>query len=206
MPIDLSRINPAVFKIPKYLKEPEDLVIWSGAFTEEQLEDIINLGDLAEFSKGSIGNDDNLEVNSEIRDSDISWILPDPSSEWLYEGLKSLISLINHDKYQYDLENLELLQYTKYKIDHHYTWHIDLQKGKGIHRKLSLIVGLTDPDDYEGGDVEFNFDGHPDNIYTVRIKKGDILFFPSYIPHRVTPITSGNRTTLVAWINGPKYK
>jgi PKHD-type hydroxylase len=95
------------------------------------------------------------------------------------------------------------LQFTRYQAPgEHYEWHIDRGMQTGT-RKLSLSLQLSDPDDYEGGDLEMWFGGEPTKASRER---GMMTFFPSYVMHRVTPVTKGVRYSLVCWISGPPFK
>jgi PKHD-type hydroxylase len=83
-------------------------------------------------------------------------------------------------------------------------------QGHGKLRKLSVVISLSDPKDYEGGDFEFQFRGSDDPTLTKIVPeikpKGSVLVFPSYIWHRVKPITKGLRYSLVAWVRGNPYR
>jgi PKHD-type hydroxylase len=84
----------------------------------------------------------------------------------------------------------------------HYDWHADL--GPGIsNRKLSVVLQLSDPKDYVGGDLQMNTGGA---ITTVPKEYGLLCFFPSFVLHRVTPLTSGTRTSLVTWLCGANLR
>ena len=42
--------------------------------------------------------------------------------------------------------------------------------------------------------------------YRAHKARGTLVAFPSYVMHRVTPVTSGTRKSLVAWVAGPKFR
>jgi PKHD-type hydroxylase len=70
---------------------------------------------------------------------------------------------------------------------------------------MSIVIQLTDPSEYEGGD--FEIDSQYPQLPKEEIReKGSVLVFPSFIPHRVTPVTKGVRRSLVSWIEGPKFR
>jgi PKHD-type hydroxylase len=71
-------------------------------------------------------------------------------------------------------------------------------------RKISIIIQLTDPSEYEGGEFEMDYQYEQPNKEDLK-KKGTIIVFPSFIPHRVTELTKGTRKSLVAWVEGPKF-
>jgi PKHD-type hydroxylase len=105
--------------------------------------------------------------------------------------------------FQFDLTGFaEGIQFTQYKAPSgHYVKHVDCIPG--ATRKLSLSLQLTDPKDYEGGDVVFHYKNNPD---VAPKSKGTVIIFPSYVLHEVTPVTRGERYSLVAWITGPQFK
>ena len=82
-------------------------------------------------------------------------------------------------------------------VDHHY-------QGVGQYpRKLSFTMQLSEPSEYEGGDVMLITSQNP---FAIPKERGTITFFPSYTLHEVKPITKGTRKALVGWIHGPRLK
>jgi PKHD-type hydroxylase len=203
----MKNINPAVWRIPQLHIPLEYLVVWRDGFNEKEIDDIIALGELAEFQKGAVGGKTINEprIDADIRDTDIAWITPDQKSEWLYEKMKMFIARVNYDKYQFDLDDMQALQYGKYQPNGHYKWHIDSGPNLSVHRKLTFIVALSSVDSYEGGELLLNIGGDPENAHSMKIEKGDIVVFPSFVPHKVVPVTAGERITLVTWATGPKF-
>ena len=84
-----------------------------------------------------------------------------------------------------------------------YGWHQDYGGDRQASRKFSLVLQLTDPADYEGGNLQIMVGREPQ---TVRKQRGLIAAFPSYTVHQVTPVVSGSRQSLVAWVTGPAFK
>ena len=84
-----------------------------------------------------------------------------------------------------------------------FEWHMDFGAGNISNRKLSITVQLSDPEEYEGGELQFMIN---QNIITAPKEKGTAIIFPSFALHRVTPVTSGVRKSIVGWIGGPPYK
>ena len=111
---------------------------------------------------------------------------------------------MNAQHFRFDLTGFgETLQLTNYDQSENgmYGWHQDY--GGGISRKLSMAVQLTDPAEYEGGNLQVMTAANPQNI---RKQRGLIAIFPSYVLHQVTPVTQGSRQSLVAWVSGPAFK
>ena len=207
--MQLSPMAQSVMRIHEIHSPLEQFVIWADAFNEEEIRDIISMGEMAEFQQGVVGGsalDADHVLNTEVRDVGVSMVIPSEQTEWLYQRLQQILSKVNYDKFQFDLAQFEVLQYAKYKEGQFYNWHCDAGPNLGYHRKLSVVVGLTDPSEYEGGDFVINYNGNPDTAEAIRLLPGQILIFPSYVPHKVTPVTSGERVTVVTWINGPKFQ
>ena len=197
-------------KIFNYVPDIDPSVMWRGAFTEEELQTIDTIGEYAEFTKGVVGQGD-VEGREDLdyRDVDVTWVRPDEDNIWLFKKINELVAKINYDKFQLDLELFEGLQLSKYKSEDkgHYDWHTDisakLDEGGNI-RKLSMILMLSKPEDYEGGKLLFNLSGNQDMYTEMELNRGDILIFYSHIPHKVCDVTAGERRTLVTWVRGPK--
>lgn len=138
------------------------------------------------------------------RDSSIKWLTPDDKHSWIYDTLIHYIQEAN-SIWKFDLYNvIDDIQYTEYKGGgNHYDWHIDIGPGSISHRKVSVIVQLSDPSEYKGGELQINTGGQ---IKTIPQVKGSVAIFPSYLLHRVTPVTTGLRKSLVLWAGGGHYK
>jgi len=141
-------------------------------------------------------------LDQDIRVSDICWIDAKEETQEIYYDIAHKVELVNNGKYSYSLSFIESLQYSEYPEGGHYTWHVDstLKDPEGQNRKLSFSILLND--DFEGGDLEI-FAG-PEPV-SIPMKKNQILFFPSYLLHRVAPVTKGTRKALVGWVRGPDF-
>jgi PKHD-type hydroxylase len=174
--------------------------IVNDAFTAEELGWINNLQELYPFQKATIvGNGD------KIRKSEIKWIHSDDKSFWVYEKLGQYIQQANNALWKFNLQSIvDSIQYTVYyEGGGHYDWHVDIGPGSINHRKVSLTIQLSDPDEYEGGDLEIWTGGE---FRTIERKQGCAIIFPSFLMHRITPITKGIRRSLVLWVGGDSYK
>ena len=127
----------------------------------------------------------------------------------------------NHSGWNYDLEFIEAVQLGHYYKGDFYDWHIDSFKDprirtkqevnpdKPYNRKVSVTVWLNDPEEYEGGEFDLEIRGpncEGERYETMKYDKGTIVVFPSHMWHRVRPVTSGVRKSLVLWIQGPPFK
>ena len=165
-------------------------------------DEVIKQGENKEISKAKI-----QEGNKANRSSDVSWL----DEEKLGTSLTNLVIIANKESgWNYSLKEFEPLQYTIYKKDDFYDWHIDSHNNpydNGMVRKLSFTLCLNE--DYEGGSFSF-CSPHPiskkTKIETLdKPKKGTMIVFPSYTWHKVDKVTSGVRKTLVGRVVGKEW-
>lgn len=172
-------------------------------FTKQQVKEIIAIGETFPKERGTtVGHSE--EIVSDYRVSDISWIPDQENTRWVYEKIAELCKIANREMWNFDIwDYYDSLQYTTYYGDGgHYDWHADL--GPGIsNRKISCVVQLSEPDEYEGGDLEMNPGGQ---IIKVPRGMGLVTFFPSFLLHRVKPLTAGTRRSLVTWLAGANFR
>ncbi len=183
-------------------------------FSDEQCDALVALGDHAVEADGASGGEiEGLSDAGELRESSVSWVPRDDGSAWAFERLEVLAAAANQ-VWGLDIEEIsEDIQYTLYdRPGAHYTWHHD-GLGVGVDdRKLSLVVQLSDPVDYTGGDLEFlevatDYDDRERANYLRDCRsRGTVIAFCAFEYHRVTPITSGVRRSMVAWVSGPRLR
>lgn len=181
-----------------------NFVTWENGFSDFEISRIISIGEALPKVPGYV--DGSTEENPEYRRSELSWIALTNETTFLYDKLGYIIRQLNGEFFDFDIFGfVEDLQYTVYKSGSkdHYAWHMDKGNLTSTPRKLSLVLQLSDAEEYEGGDLEFFIGGQ--EIKAER-KKGLVYVFPSYILHRVTPVTAGTRRSLVVWIAGPKFR
>lgn len=156
-----------------------------------------------EFTTAQTGSDQYPQTDMGIRNSKVNWWYED---HWVSSIICHYINLANRSCWEYDLTFLNGLQVTNYDVGGHYMWHSDYGTSDDPRytRKLSATLLVSDPSDYEGGDLEF-IDYHSNTLRAPK-EKGTLVIFDSRIPHRVTPVISGKRTSIVAWMLGPKLK
>lgn len=167
---------------------------------------------IMELSKKYNANDGNVNGNIDLsyRKSTIIWLPNNEETRFLYDKLVDLEKDANNKMWNFNVTNLfESIQFTEYSYDpeatqqSHYDWHMDFgSNGLSTTRKLSCVIQLSDSEEYEGCDLEFMLHR---NIIKAPRKKGAVIFFPSYLTHRVTPITKGIRNSIVIWFHGPPF-
>jgi PKHD-type hydroxylase len=178
---------------------------WENAFTDDEISKIIELGN-ANLMDASIRdhNQNNIQDGS-IRQGKVAWFGLNDDTNFIYERLGAVARNLNSKYFDFKLDGfVEDLQYTIYdgKGDH-YTWHMDKGSLSWAPRKLSMVVQLSDPSEYDGGDLEFFVASKAEKAIK---RKGITYAFPSYVMHRVTPVFAGIRKTLVVWLAGPPFQ
>ena len=176
----------------------------ANAFTQEELEWIGNLHQLYPYQDASIGGDKTSQLDESIRKSRIKWIHHDDRSWWVYDKLVKHIEEANKT-WGFAINSIiDSIQYTEYyEGGGHYDWHMDVGNYPMNNRKISVTIQLSSPDDYEGGDLEFWVGRTPDKAPREHLLA---ILFPSYLMHRVTPITKGVRKSLVVWVGGDTFR
>jgi len=167
----------------------------------EKIDNLRRILDAKSLNDAHVGVEGILDLTN--RRSKVCWIPKTDEFIELYKTLFELIGKCNTEYYQFRLTEItEDIQYTVYNSEDlgHYDWHIDMGPGKA-NRKLSLVCQLSDPSEYEGGELQIN----TGKVVVAEKSKGTVILFPSYLLHRVTPVTKGTRRSLVLWIEGPAF-
>ena len=170
--------------------------MFSKGISETIVDEIISIaGKTIEASTFNDGGDD-------VRKSRVAWVEDKKILNLLYD----FVDMANRNVFNLHIYKKADIQFTEYLATEggHYNWHhdIDWNRNDGLDRKLSVTVQLSSPDEYEGGDFLFNECQSPSQAK----EKGTVLIFPSYLQHKVNPVTKGVRRSLVAWFEGPKWK
>lgn len=165
-------------------------------------------------------------LNKDKRASKNSWI---PTTHWVGGFVWHYIERANRENFLYDIRNIdsETMQFTQYDVGEFYGWHNDagissqykpisvgnhsegraqdfVNENLELVRKLSFVIQLSNPEDYEGGNLQLlSEDGKK---YFAPRQRGTIIIFDSRTQHRVLKVTKGRRKSLVGWIVGPRWK
>ena len=176
-------------------------------FSPEELAEIEKLVASIDFVRAQTQAEDNGLTETEYRKSNVKWLPLTPEYKWIYDKIGDMAYEANQNLYHFDLHSMpEQIQYTEY-YDHekgHYDWHMDNGYGNLSQRKISVTVQLSDGNDYEGGDLQL----WPGGTYPLVAPrgKGNVVIFPSFMMHRVTPVTRGTRKSFVLWLGGGHYR
>jgi PKHD-type hydroxylase len=205
------------YKDYKYDKKKEEFIIYRFTYLDpfpnqvnyyrfnevvslETVDNLRKILDSKQLRDAQIGGGD---VDKVKRSAQIYWLPKTDEFLEIYKTFQDLVGKCNSEFYKFNITEItEQIQYTVYNSSEqgHYDWHIDMGPDKA-KRKLSLVCQLSDPSEYEGGELQIN----AGNIMIPEKDKGTIIIFPSYLLHRVTPVTKGTRRSLVLWIEGPAF-
>jgi PKHD-type hydroxylase len=185
--------------------------IWRDGFTADELAAIIAYCDRAGVEPaGMLGGDDEIRG----RRSGVRFHQPDSANAWFFDKLNGIVEAINAQHYGFDLDGYAYFQYTVYsgEAGGFYDWHMDMILGDGYpdvgeaRRKLSLSLLLSEPGvDFIGGQFLVN-DGRQDTPLAIPLRKGGMAAFPSWMIHKVAPVTWGTRKSIVVWVLGPGFR
>ena len=173
--------------------------VWPSSLSTEQVDQITTMALGQPEEEATVFS--SAEAMHGFRSCTVRWL----DDEWLQSLLWSYVEQANKSGFHIAVERRAEMQIAEYTAEQgaHYDWHHDVHwNGQSeLDRKLSVTVQLSGADEYEGGDFEF------DEVKTNADfrSKGTVLVFPSYLRHRIHPVTSGTRRALVAWFFGPRW-
>lgn len=184
-------------------------IVVSKVFTPKECAEIISIGNSKALEPAKIASG---QVETEIRSSDLRFIEPINLEKigFIFERLKEIIDNVNDRVYEYELKYFAPPQFTVYQKNDFYDWHMDLMMSNPcpnlFMRKLSASVFLSSQEDFTGGEfmIGRKSDGTHENI--IANEQGAVVLFPSFMWHKVNPVLSGQRFSLVVWCEGDKFK
>jgi hypothetical protein len=177
-------------------------IFLNGLFTGAELIKIDGLwNDDTSMPAGVFTPGSSKEMDYEKRNSKKIYI-PSENNEWIYDKIGSMITLLNAGKFRFALNGFQgPLSFNLYEAGCFFDWHMDYGPGTYSNRKLVVVIQLSEEDKYEGGELQV-----VSEAITAPKIRGSIAIFPSYVIHRVTPVISGQRKSLVAHIGGPAFR
>jgi PKHD-type hydroxylase len=184
-----------------------------GVFTDQELDNMCQYFSQHEVEKATVMSKER-PLDENIRRSRVNFFNRDEYTFPIFDRLNNTIEEINDRFYNFTLNGYDSFQYTEYHHDENgeYNFHMDTGFGDRFGddhfetRKLSVVMCLNRPGiDFEGGQFYMN-QGSEKDAFEVEMKRGRIIFFPSFLIHRVAPVTKGVRKSLVIWVTGPKFR
>ena len=196
-----TRIHNNPPEILKLFEQPKKNLThyyyFKDGFTHEECDKIVNaFKDVCTRNATVFG--DTVE---NVRKTKLAWIPYNNTTKWIYDKILDLAVEANNNMFHLDITTIrDLIQFGMYDSSFagKYEEHIDIGENEFSQRKLSVCVQLSDPSDYEGGDL------HIRKNQTPKVK-GAVSVFPSFLEHRVETVTSGTRYSLVLWLYGPSF-
>lgn len=194
-----------------WFEPPNQIINW-----EYKIENVLSNNELQFIEDYVTANDYKItsaEIRSEsdpvdmsYRRSDILFLDEIEVFTPLYNTIFEKVMAVNTVHFKYSINYAEVFQYSLYKEENagYYDIHTDtqLRNTSGSTRKISFSILLNDPSEFEGGKLLFHSTKDP---IEAEMNKGDMMLFPSFLPHSVTPVTKGVRKSLVGWICGPNF-
>lgn len=179
---------------------------WQAAFSVDECHEFVAHALTRPEKQATVGFQETERSDTTFRESIIRWLDVHAEKRWVDHLMRYVMSS-NRTNFGIDIVAPFDLQFTEYHgtARGKYDWHQDvwLESDRCYDRKLSIVVQLSDPKDYEGGAFEFFGMQSPGEQFTAM---GSLLIFPSFLQHRVTPVTKGIRRSLVSWIEGPRWR
>ena len=174
--------------------------LWKSNLTPEECNIIIENAKQYPQENGNIfAGGDNV---AEVRRSHVRWLT---DNEYVKALVMKYGTEANRKAFGFEITDVYDIQFTEYyaKEQGFYDWHhdVDFTSDSMSDRKITVVIQLSDPSTYEGGNFSFKDVENPD--FT---PQGSIIVFPSFLEHKVYPITKGVRYSLAAWIEGPRWK
>ncbi len=170
-------------------------------FTDAEIDRLI-ADHASQLTEGKLAEGD---TNAQIRRSQVVMLGMEQRYAWLYERLWSAAQECNRLFFCVDIAGVETnVQLARYDSANagFYGWHTDFAGIRPL-RKISISIQLSQAEDYDGGDLELMYGTEPQKLGRTR---GTLVAFPSFMLHRVTPVTRGTRWSLVAWILGARWR
>ena len=168
---------------------------------------------------GCVGDENGTAILPEIRKTNEWYLRDQPNNEfrpdkvnkdwsWLQNKMFQMVNIVNDSVFHFDVDGCDdELKLIEYQDGGFYGWHTDFNAGSCSNRKIVGIVQLTDPNEYEGGDVQFGIqDKDTKEWYTMEKNKGALTLFPAFLCHNVTPVTKGKRYVIQELFVGDHFR
>ncbi len=187
-------------------------IYWHHFFNNHDIDRIVEYCESFELQNSTVSQD-NPNIDKAIRISQVNFHNRNDDNAWIFDQLNFGVEDINNNFFNFDLYGYDYFQYSQYKAEEagKYDFHMDIFTNEEsfkmpLTRKLSLVLLLSEPGiDFEGGEFQINTSTES-KLETLEMRKGTLVAFPSFIIHRVLPVTKGTRKSLVLWVEGPKFK
>lgn len=181
---------------------------FNGALSKQECEYIIQYGLTHKPVVATVSHGGTSTVDTELRRSTVRWLQKDDMNlQGLFIKIEKMALKANSSGFGFDIDGFPDVQFTEYDSENSggYGWHEDLswKTDALFQRKMSMVIQLSDKDSYTGGKLLLKNDPLPAGTFE---NQGDVIFFPSFNRHMVTPVKLGKRYSLVTWFIGPPFR
>ncbi len=181
-----------------------DYVCLPGCFNAAEVQAIRALWNDADAEDSRVNVSGVAKDYNELRKSRVMFIDALKENKLIYNRLAEACLQVNMNRFKFDLTGFQTkLQLATYGPEDFFEWHMDYGVGDVSNRKLSITVQLSDPADYADGDLQFMINHQ---AFSAPKEAGTAIIFPSYAMHRVLPVASGRRQSIVGWIGGAPFR
>lgn len=131
-------------------------------------------------------------------------VFKDERSAELWSNLLQMLLDINASAFGLDVTEIMPPDYLVYGPGYgHFGWHSDISyKDENLVRKVTMIVQLSEPTDYDGGELQVFAEGPR----VMPKRRGTVVSFPAFCQHQIMPVTRGVRESLVVFGMGPRFR
>lgn len=171
------------------------------AFTHEECDRIQSLCDDIMMEQAGVINAGKSRLQLSARNCKSGWLAPNMHTQWLFDKVKDIVIGVNKRTFQFEISEMEQLQYLEYGFGQFYGTHVDNGDDAVATRKLTMVLQLSDPKDYLGGNLTIH--SQSESRHAPR-GRGAVAIFPSHLPHKANPVWLGKRKSLVAWMRGKR--
>ena len=195
-----------------WFEPPEQLVDWVYCIPKVLSdEDILFIEDYAKnnqskFKKAELRTNSDTPYDDSYRRTKLMFLDDMDYFKNLYKKIIEATMYSNNVHFKYNISYTEVIQYGLYHSSEKgfYDIHCDsyLRNTSGFIRKISSSIMLSDSSEFTGGKFLLHTGSKP---IECPMDKGDMILFPSFLPHSVTPVETGERKTLVSWTCGPNF-
>lgn len=197
--------------LPPEMPHFEKYYRYPACFSPPECEELIRMAEAKGMVPGTIGNGQGaIPVADPYYRQVLTARITPEDAQWAFDNLIQKATWAN-SAYQFNLnglyEDIGIMRYDEPSAEQpvagHYKWHQDFGGGIYSRRKMSIVGLLSSPADFLGGELHL-FNESDEKAHFGN--RGDMVMFPSWTPHCVTPLTHGRRYSLVAWVSGPRFR
>lgn len=178
----------------------------NGVLSAERCDRLINYSEAQGFTASLAGG----SVDLAFRDSRSVWLEEDDVTREYYDYFEQAMLKANASFFQFDITSITKLQYARYDVGHYFNWHLDVRYEPVVppdeYVKFVTVLMLSGPDEYEGGELVLNTLGNAETATSFKLPRGEMILINPWIPHRINPITSGVRKTMLSTASGPRWR